>query len=251
MDNFYRLLMVRSYPEEQLRMLRRKRRINALKSASLGLFSILGAFILLNHFSKSLEMGLNLQFLSILTILALSIVFFGLMFHYLNPSENERKFTIGVEGEKVFKKYLNKIEGYKFYSLPLPHGGDIDALLINPKGIFAFEVKNYSGIIKCVGDEWKRIKIGKGGGRYEGHVGNPSYEAKKHALDLQDYLNMLGFKVLVYPVVVITHPKAQLQCDRCSIKVIKPEDIKVLLHKKNELTDKECKRIYKEISKLI
>ncbi len=133
----------------------------------------------------------------------------------------------------------------------MPHGGDIDAILISPKGIFAFEIKNYSGIIECEGDGWKRIKIGKGGGRYEGHVGNPSEEAKRHAFDLQNYLNERGFNVPVYPIVVITHSQAKLQCDKCSVKVIKPEDIRVLLNKKDELTDKECKRIYKEINKLI
>ncbi len=251
MNNVYGLSMGKSYPEEQLRRLRKKRRMNILKLAILFTFAMLGEIFILNHFSGVLKIGFNIPFLAVLLLFLLALIFFALMLHYFKPSKDERKFSRGVEGEKLFKKYLDKLRGYKFYSLPLPHGGDIDALLISNKGIFAFEVKNYSGIIECEEDEWKRIKIGKGGGKYEGHVGKPSEEAKRHAFDLQNYLNTKGFAVMVYPVVVITHSESILRCERCSVRVIKPQELRILLNKKNELTDKECKRIYKEISKLI
>jgi hypothetical protein len=39
--------------------------------------------------------------------------------------------------------------------LVLPNGrGNIDHLVVGPNGIFVIETKNYSGRIKCVGDQW-------------------------------------------------------------------------------------------------
>ncbi len=243
--------MKKSYPEEQLRRVKRRRRMTALKLAVLGTFTLFAASLILYHFYESLIIGINILFLGIVTLFLISILSFALMLNYLKPTKNEKQLKRGVEGERAFKNYLDKIDGNKFYSVPLPHGGDIDALLVSRNGVFAFEVKNYSGIIKCEGDAWQRTKIGKGGGRYEGHVGNPSEEARRHARDLQNYLRNRGLNVKIIPVVVITHPNAKLQCDRCSVKVIKPEQLKMLLRRGYEIEEWEYDKISKEIRRLI
>ena len=246
----YAALMKRSYPEEQLRKMKKRRRLHALKLAVLGTFTLFTGSLLLYHFYDSLFIGLNILFILIIAFFIISILAFVLMFHYLKQSKKEAQLKSGVEGERLFKKYLEKIEGYKFYSLPLPHGGDIDALLVNKSGVFAFEVKNYSGIIKCVGDNWQRTKVGKGGGHYQGHVGNPSEEARRHARDLQNYLRARGIQVDVTPVVVITHTQARIDGSQCSVRVIKPQDAKTLVSSNEILTEWELKQIAKEIKRL-
>jgi hypothetical protein len=42
-----------------------------------------------------------------------------------------------------------------FNDIVLPDSkGNVDYLLIGANGIFAIEIKNYSGVVKCAGDEW-------------------------------------------------------------------------------------------------
>ena len=106
----YELLMSKSYPEEQFYKIRRKRRINALKSAVLGAFAIFGATILLDYFSESLEIGVNLPFLAILILFLIAIISFALMFHYFKPSKDERKFSRGVEGKNHSRNTLIKLK---------------------------------------------------------------------------------------------------------------------------------------------
>ncbi len=243
------ITMSKSYPEEQLRNIKRKRRLNALKSAFAGVIAWLVAASFIVYYGTNIIKNTT-PLVVALALVVIGIIFFVLMFHFLAPSTEELKFNSGVEGEKTFKKYLSKVDGYKIYSVPLPHGGDIDALLINQKGVFAFEVKNYSGIIKCDGDNWTRTKIGRGGGRYEGYVGAPSEEAKRHAHDLNQYLRRRGIEIEIVPVVVIAAQDAQLYCDNCSVPVIKMHELKKLLKRRRYISSKECKIISREIAKL-
>jgi|GEM_PF-4037219 hypothetical protein len=243
--------MKKSYPEKQLKKIRLKRRKKALSSALAGTISIFAGSMLLYHLYDSIVVGFNFLFLTILALFLGAFLFFFLVFIYLRPTQEELKMKAGVEGESYFRKYLENFDGYKFYSVPLPHGGDIDALLVSDSGIFAFEVKNYSGIIRCQGDTWSRTKIGKRGGRYSGHVGNPSEEAKRHARDLEIYLGSKGIDVKVKPVVIITNSQAKIQDSGCSVPVIKPTNLSKLLQDSNRLEPWKIERIRKEIRKLI
>ena len=66
--------------------------------------------------------------------------------------------------------------------------GDADNIVLAPNGIFIFEVKNASGVVECSGDEWRRYKVGRAGGRYEIKIGSPSRQAKRNAKTLKDLL---------------------------------------------------------------
>ncbi len=241
---------MRSYPERQYLLIRRKRRSRALKSAGIGIVSVILISIVLGR-AEGIDVGMNFVFIFITSLFIVSVLSFGLMFHYLKPSREEKKYNAGVVGEKQFMRILERYPGYKFYSLKLPHGGDIDALLISRKGVFAFEVKNYSGIIRCVEDEWSRIKIGKGGGRYEGYVGNPSEEAVRHANDLQGYLHRMGIPVEILPVVVISDKKAELHADKCSAVVLRADKLNTLLRGRNVLSKEICLSIKRVVENLL
>lgn len=240
---------MKSYPEKQLKKIKRKRRIRAFYSAIGGFLSaIIGVFLI--FYSRNAQLSLIYSLIIVAVLFLISAIFFALMSRNFHQTKEEKIFSKGVEGEKEFRKHLDKLAGYKGYSVPLPHGGDIDALLICKKGVFAFEVKNYSGILTCEGDSWRRTKIGRGGGRYEGHVGNPSEEAKRHAQDLENYLLRRGLEVNVEPVVVIANRDAEIHRGSCSVPVIKMEELRNFLRREDILTKKEMKRIKDAIKKI-
>ncbi len=240
---------MKNYPEKQLKKIKRKRRMKAFYSAIGGVLSaIIGVFLI--FYSRNAQLSFIYSLIIAAVLFIISAILFGLMSHNFQPTREEKIYSKGVEGEKDFRKHLDKLEGYKGYGVSLPHGGDIDALLICKKGVFAFEVKNYSGILTCEGDTWRRTKIGRGGGRYEGHVGNPSGEAKRHAQDLENYLLRRGLEVNVEPVVVIANRDAELHCDNCSVPVIKMEELRNFLRREDILTKREIKRIKNAIKKM-
>ncbi len=240
---------MKNYPEKQLKKIKRKRRMKAFYFASGGVLSAIIGIIVI-YYSPRFQLSFISSLLGAAVLFIISAILFMLMSRNFHPTKEEKIFSKGVEGEKEFRKHLDKLAGYKGYSVPLPHGGDIDALLICKKGVFAFEVKNYSGILTCEGDTWRRTKIGRGGGRYEGHVGNPSEEAKRHARDLENYLLRRGLKVKVKPVVVIANSDAEIHRGSCSVPVIKMEELRNFLRREDILTKKEMKRVKNAIKNM-
>jgi len=66
----------------------------------------------------------------------------------------------GHEGEERVRDHLGQCLDDSWTWLGGYHnpGGEIDALLVGPSGIYAMEIKNYKGVIECDGDEWSRDK---------------------------------------------------------------------------------------------
>lgn len=95
--------------------------------------------------------------------------------------------------------------------------GEIDRLAIGPAGVFAFEVKHYSGQIEVRGDGWLRYKTNRrgwfsgkvdwmkdGGGR------SPSQQINQAADALQAMLRTESPNLRVYRAVILTHDRAKL-----------------------------------------
>jgi hypothetical protein len=84
-----------------------------------------------------------------------------------DASESEQIFRHGQKGEKsVIQRLLATtpqdwvlVSGYQ------NRAGETDILLVTPNGIAAIEVKNWSGTIRCSGDQWTRSReyFAKGG----------------------------------------------------------------------------------------
>jgi hypothetical protein len=80
------------------------------------------------------------------------------------PSEEEIRWRIGQEGEsRILTAILEVtppvwvlVTGY------MNAAGETDILIVSPGGVAAIEVKNYSGQISCVGDEWRAEKMVRG-----------------------------------------------------------------------------------------
>lgn len=85
--------------------------------------------------------------------------------------------------------------------LPKRVGGDIDLVLVGPGGIWALEVKAYTGTIRNIGDTWERQY--KRRWRWRRLHTNPGQQAKRNAARLKEFLVQRGLHVTwVEPAVI-------------------------------------------------
>jgi tetratricopeptide (TPR) repeat protein len=99
--------------------------------------------------------------------------------------------------------------------------GNIDHVLFSPKGIFAIETKNWTGTIRCKGDDWGR-KIGN---RYEEEK-SVSNQARKNAKDLYTYIyNRTQKKVFVSPICVFANPSVKLRIYKPTLPVLRIDEL--------------------------
>ena len=133
------------------------------------------------------------------------------------PSVDEVKVAVGNEGEKYLRNYLMAYLGdpeWKCISGYSNYKGEIDALLIGPTGLFAFEVKNRQGIIHCNNGVWvierrfngrfKAVEVVDRGGR------GPGRQVTEPSKRLFDFLKRHTRITGVYRCVVFIHPKARI-----------------------------------------
>lgn len=129
----------------------------------------------------------------------------------------EAKIRSGIDGENALDAYLCErfdanwtiIAGYR------AHEGEIDRILVGPKGVFAFEAKNVSGEIHCDGDRWWRNKTDRYGNVVERDIPiadnggrSPSRQINDAADALEGLLKKNGRTARVVRVVVFTNPRA-------------------------------------------
>lgn len=131
---------------------------------------------------------------------------------FIGYSGNSAILISGIQGEEKVRAQLRKIlssDYFVFYNYPSPHG-DIDALVVGPTGVYVLEVKNINGHITVDGDNWDRIKIGRGGTAYKPKIGSPSLQAKRNATFVRDLLRENGINLRVQAIVVLANPEAKV-----------------------------------------
>lgn len=129
----------------------------------------------------------------------------------------------GIEGERAVVQELQKLDDsyYLINDIMLGEtGGNIDHVLICPKGVFAIETKNFSGKIWCSGDYWRK----KGARRWY-DIPSVSKQAKSNATRLGALFHaQLNLRIFVGAVCVFTNPTVEL-------RLSKPTVIALELHK--------------------
>lgn len=127
-------------------------------------------------------------------------------------------FAAGRRGEEKLVVLLQEhLDGRwtLFRNVLLPDGyGDIDAVLTGPKGIYALEVKAYSGYNRNVGKRWQRRLFGF----WRTLDRNPTRQALQNATRLHDHLSRHGVEVWVEPRVVWAG-KGKLWLERPAVRV--------------------------------
>jgi hypothetical protein len=112
------------------------------------------------------------------------------------------QFGRGLRGEQATVRWLSRHldeNWVLFRNVELPQGwGDIDAVLIGPRGIYALEIKAYRGYHRNRGRAWHR----RIGWMWRTVDSNPTRQALRNAAQLAQYLESDGVKVWVEPRVV-------------------------------------------------
>lgn len=107
--------------------------------------------------------------------------------------------------------------------------GNIDHILLTPKGIFAIETKHWNGTIVCNGDEWLR-RHQKGFFSSKGsEVDSPSRQVKRNAFNLSRIIESEvfhnTFKIWVEGLVVFTHPNVHLELNEPRVTILKANEL--------------------------
>jgi hypothetical protein len=127
-------------------------------------------------------------------------------------SEKEVTFKCGAEGEAILRKILRRTlsdEYTAYYGYKTNNNGDIDCIIVGPKGVFVIEVKHYKGIISYSEKTgWSHLKVGRRGTVYKGFLKDPGKQVMRNYWEIREKLR--GINVPTYAVVVFTHPEAQL-----------------------------------------
>lgn len=174
-----------------------------------------------------------------------------------NAGPNEREAAIkraGAAGEAVLPRLLHTLpDSYTLINgVPRPGShADIDHVLVGPTGIWALEAKHHVGMVQCVGDAWGYMRRGPGGVPREGHIGNPSQQARHAAEALTRYLQRRGVGQEVEPVVVFTHPQVELTLERPTVAVLRAAEVRAFVSEQSQrLSSAECARIVTTLCKL-
>ncbi|RLD05490.1 MAG: hypothetical protein DRI32_04045 [Chloroflexi bacterium] len=174
--------------EKELETLKKKEKLSYLGQALIviGLLISLG-FIILPLIGTPLSSSKQWYLIGGGTIIMLFVNSF-IAPRFENAAQEYKNYLAGREGEDRFEDVLKKVfkNGWLlFRNIDLPDKyGDIDALLIGPKGVYACEIKAFSGHYRNIGNRWQY----RSGGVWHNYKKNPSKQATLNAARLHDFL---------------------------------------------------------------
>lgn len=133
-------------------------------------------------------------------------------------TDTEERLKAGIAGEQLVAVELGRaldddwtlLRGYR------NRRGEIDHLLLGPRGLFAIEVKNLNATVHVDGDRWRADKYDNYGNLVEqrpiaDRTGrSPSVQLNEPASALERFLRERGQPVAVQRVVVLTHRRSRL-----------------------------------------
>jgi hypothetical protein len=133
-------------------------------------------------------------------------------------TDREESIAAGIAGEQQVAVELGQVLGNEW---TLFHGyrnrrGEIDHLLLGPRGLFAIEVKHRNATVYIDGDEWRYDKFDQWGnqveqGRIEDRTGrSPSVQLNEPAGELEQFLHTRGQPVSITCVVILNHPRSKI-----------------------------------------
>jgi hypothetical protein len=134
------------------------------------------------------------------------------------PTDAEEILRAGIAGENKVATQLGQALDDEWTLL---HGyrngrGEIDHLLLGPRGLFAIEVKNINATVNVTGDRWLADKYDRYGNLVEQYTiadrrgRSPSEQLNQPADALASFLHGRGQAVPVRRVVALTHPRSKL-----------------------------------------
>lgn len=157
-----------------------------------------------------------------LLVLSLVVIVILLAIIKKNSSNGERRkvrsretakpeIVAGKYGEKIasaiIKSVLNEEDNY-FTNVTVTNGEqkvELDNLIINRRGVYIIEVKNYTGEIygEIHDDEWEKLHISRNGNAYVKKIKNPIKQVKRQIGITSAIFNRHRIRVWVYGYVLM------------------------------------------------
>jgi len=141
---------------------------------------------------QRLSCGLGF-WLALIGIIGGAWIIFKLADQYADQADQYRSGRWGEERVVDQLRYL--LDGqwtlFRNFEWPNRRAGDVDLVLVGPGGVWALEVKTYSGQVRNVGDRWER----KGRWGWRKLTNHPGQQARRNAAQLKDYLKGHGVDV--------------------------------------------------------
>jgi hypothetical protein len=177
----------------------------------------------------------------------------------VTATSEQAKLAAGVRGEQFvadeFGRQLNDdwvlLRGYK------NRRGEIDHLLLGPRGLVAIEVKNINGTVHCDGDDWRVDKYDNYGNLVEQYaIGDksdrkrsPSVQLNEPADDLEQFLRSRGEDVGVLRAVLLVHSKAAVgNCRKATVNIYtKASEVITLVGKVRQPFDPPTRKRLEEL----
>jgi hypothetical protein len=153
-------------------------------------------------------------------------------------AEAEEIITAGMTGEQAIATELGHAFGDDWTLLRgySNRRGEIDHLLIGPRGIIAIEGKHLNATVHCDGDDWRFDKYDRYGnlveqGRISDRRGrSPSVQLNEPASLLEEFIGPREFRIPVQRVVLFTHPRSRLgNCRNMKVRAATSTDYVVQL----------------------
>jgi hypothetical protein len=161
----------------------------------------------------------------------------------------------GEEGEDrvadVIKRTLNG-DWSLFQNMTIPgrRGGDFDAVIVGPTGVWNLEVKALSGKFRNIGDSWQCLEKKK----WQNVKRNPSAQARKNALRLKGLFEADHISTYVKPIVVWANPESPLAVENPTVaiwKLDRLEDELGNIQEGKSLSEEDRKKICEKLAKLV
>ena len=133
-------------------------------------------------------------------------------------TDAEEEILAGIEGEQLVATELGRAldDDWTLLSGYRNRRGEIDHLLLGPRGLFAVEVKNLNATVHVDGDRWRADKYDKYGHLVQQRLildrtgRSPSVQLNEPADELERFLRRRGQPVSVQRVVVLAHRRSRL-----------------------------------------
>jgi Nuclease-related domain len=132
--------------------------------------------------------------------------------------DREAILAAGIAGEQSAETALGRVFGDDWVMLRgyRNQAGEIDQLLLGPRGLIAIEVKYLNATVHCDGDHWRADKYDKYGHLVEQHPitdrggRSPARQINETADVLEQFLHSRGHPLPIQRVVLLTHPRSRI-----------------------------------------
>jgi Nuclease-related domain len=139
-------------------------------------------------------------------------------------ADDAARWAAGAVGENIVADTLARLgnDHVVIHNLPLDGRGDADHVVVGPAGVVVVETKYLAGRIVCQGGGvWTQLK------RDElRQIADPAAQVQRAADSVAHILGCRGLPdVPVYAVLVMAHPRAELDVARSSVLVVRPFEL--------------------------